>query len=286
MVLRSRLRRGLSAVAAGLVAVAAFSVFGRFLGRTRLRFPYLGRPISEAAYAELANKPGWARARLAVAPGIELRGLLRRPGVKDAPWVLFYPGNDESQLHMGQAFLSRLAGPRDWGLAVFAYRGYDSSDGKSQLDALQRDAPQIFLGLCKAEGLEPRQVHITGFSIGGHFAVHAARGVAMRGLPAASLTLLASVDDIVMFPRSPWEKLSRGDDYQTRPYLDGVPAPVLVVQGTADAALHGPEQGRALAKALGSRAEYVELSGVGHEALLESQPALAAVEKFVTEHSR
>jgi pimeloyl-ACP methyl ester carboxylesterase len=182
--------------------------------------------------------------------------------------------------------LSRLAGERDWGLAVFAYRGYDSSAGQSKLDDLRADAPEIFVRLCRAEGLSPSRVHIAGFSIGGHFAVHASRGAAARGQRAASLTLLASVDDIVMFPRSPWEKLSPGDDYQTRPFLEGVPAPVLVLQGTADSALHGPEQGRAIAAALGKRAQYQELPGVEHEALLENEPALEMARRFLLEHSK
>ena len=85
---------------------------------------------------------------------------------------------------------------------------------------------------------------------------------------------------------SPWEKLSPGDDYQTRPFLEGVPAPVLVLQGTADSALHGSDQGRAIAGVLGKRAEYQELPGVEHEALLENEPALEMARKFVLEHSK
>lgn len=282
----SKLRLGLGLAGVLVLVAGAWPVFERVFGRARLRFPYLGHPIADATYAELARKPGWARTRLAVAPGIELNGLLRRPTAKESPWVLFYPGNDESQLRMGQLFLSRLAAERDWGLAVFAYRGYDSSSGTSELAGIRADAPEIFVRLCSAEGLTPSRVHIAGFSIGGHFAVHAARGVAAKGQRAASLTLLASVDDIVMFPRSAWEKLSPGDDYQTRPYLEGVPAPVLVLQGTADSALQGPAQGRAISAALGGRAEYQELQGVEHEALLENEPALAMVRKFVLDHAK
>ena len=281
-----RLRLGLAVLGAAALIAAALPVLGRLMGRHRLRFPYLGHPIAESAYAALAAKPGWARTKLQVAPDVRLSGLLRRPLSEHAPWVVFYPGNDESQLRMGQQFLSRLAGETEWGLAVFAYRGYDSSDGKSDLSALSADAPEIFLQLCQVEHVEPARLHIIGFSIGGHFAVQAARGVAARGKPAASLTLLASVDDIVMFTRSPWEKLSAGDDYQTRPFLAEVPAPVLVLQGRDDAALQGAGQGRAIATTLGKRAEYIELPGVGHEGLLEDTTALAAVRKFVNEHKK
>jgi pimeloyl-ACP methyl ester carboxylesterase len=281
----ARTKLGVGVLAAALVLAMLSPLYQRFLGRTRLRFPYLARPIADAAYAELARKPGWAKATLGVAEGIQLAGLVRRPSSKTAPWVLFYPGNDESQLERGQSFLRRLAGDSDWGLAVFAYRGYDASGGKTELAGLRADAPQILAKLCAAEAVPPSRVHVVGFSIGGHFAVHAARGAALSGKRAATLTLLASADDIVMYRPSPWEKLSPGDDLQTRPFLVGVPAPVLVVQGTADSAFHGPSQGRNIAAALGERAQYVELEGVDHVPLLENEPALAAVRAFLREHA-
>jgi pimeloyl-ACP methyl ester carboxylesterase len=269
------------AVLASLGPLAA-----RFFGRTRLRFPYLATAMSDARYAELSSKPGWAASQVQVAPGIRLRGLLRKPSDSHAPWVLFYPGNDASQLLMGQRFLSRLAGEQDWGLGVYAYRGYDSSDGKPELSALASDAPVTLKQFCAAQGIATNQVNVVGFSIGGHFAVHAVRGAAAAHTPAAGLTLLASVDDIVMVPPSRWLKLSPGDDYQTRPLLDGVPAPVLVVQGAADAALAGPGQGQAIAAALGARATYVERPGIGHEALLEDEDTLAKVRSFVVAQSK
>lgn len=271
---------------AAVVGVAMIGSLGwqlgeRFLGRKRLRFTYLARPIGDAGYANLASKPGWAKSSVDVAPGITLRGLVRRTSSTSAPWVLFYPGNDESQLERGQAFLNRLAGETDWGLAVFAYRGYDASDGKPELENIAADAPVILSKLCQAEKLPPSRVHLAGFSIGGHFSVRAAGAANRAGQRAASLTLLASVDDIVMLKPSPWAKLSLGEDYQTRPYLADVPAPVLVLQGSADEALDGAGQGRDIAKALADRGSYQELEGVKHVALLENATALQAVRGFI-----
>lgn len=283
--MKAGLRWGAVLLGAVLIVAAGSPLFERFFGRKRLRFPYLARPIPQATYDALAKEPGWAKSDLQVAPGITLRGLLRRSPSKTAPWVLFYPGNDESQLERGQAFLKRLAGDTDWGLAVFPYRGYDASDGKAELLGIRQDAPEIFAQLCQREGLPPSRVHLAGFSIGGHFSVHAAAVANQRGKRAASLTLLASVDDIVMYQPSPWEKLSRGEDYQTRPFLAGVPAPVLVVQGTADEALAGPQQGRDIAQALGARATYKELEGVKHVPLLEDATALDTVRAFIRSHA-
>ncbi len=270
---------------AAVVAVSA-GVCGRFFGRKRLRFPYLSGPIAAAEYQSLSAQPGWAESQISVAPGIRLNGLVRRPKAPDAPWVLFYQGNDATMLRVGQDFLRRVSAERDWGLAVFAYRGYDSSDGVPHLADLAADAPEILSQLCATEKVERSRVHIVGFSIGGHLAVRAMIG-ALRVQPRpASLSLLASVDDIVMFRRSFYAKLDPGDDYQTRLLLAEIPAPVLVIQGTGDEALHGPEQGRAIAKALGDRAKYLELPGVGHKALLSNDAASSAVREFIASHSR
>jgi len=283
--MKRKLGLGFALLGVALVVVMSLPLYERLFGRKRLRFPYLARPIAAASYAALAAKAGWAKAEVVVAPGITLRGLVRRPSSPAKPWLLFYPGNDESQLDRGQGFLIGLGADLDLGLAVFAYRGYDASDGKPALADMRADAPQILAQLCQKEGIKPSQVHLAGFSIGGHFAVHAARGAAERGQRAATLTLLASVDDIVMYHASVFEKLSAGEDYQTRPYLAGVPAPVLVLQGTADQALDGAGQGRAIAAALGERGKYVELPGVEHVPLLANATALEAVREFLKQHA-
>jgi pimeloyl-ACP methyl ester carboxylesterase len=260
-------------------------LYERFLGRKRLRFPYLARPIPAEAYDALAAKPGWSKAALDVGPGVKLRGLLRPPKTESAPWVLFYPGNDESQLERGQAFLTRLGEQEDLGLAVFAYRGYDASDGTTEHAVMRLDAPKILDGLCATKRVSPERVHVAGFSIGGHFAVHAVAAATRASRRPATLTLLASVDDIVMLHPSPWQRLSRGEDYQTRPFIADISAPVLILQGAADEALGGAGQGRDLAQAFGARARYVELPGVEHVPLLENATALDTLRSFIHEHA-
>ena len=272
----------------GFVAVAALAlgVFARVFGPKRLRFPYLNGSLAPAAYQALSSQPGWSARQITVAPGVRLNGLIRRPAAPNAPWVLFYQGNDAQMLKVGQAFLSRLAGARDWGLAIYAYRGYDSSEGVARLPELAADAPEILEQLCKSERVDRGRVHIVGFSIGGYLAVRAMVGAAHMQPRPPSLTLLASVNDITMVPRSFYERLDPGDDFVTRPFLAQVPAPVLVVQGTKDEALVGPDQGRAIAGALGSRARYVEIPGVGHVELMSNEAALSAAREFIEAHSK
>ena len=64
-----------------------------------------------------------------------------------------------------------------------------------------------------------------------------------------------------------------------------MPAPVLVVQGSADSAFHGPQQGKAIAQALGDRARYLELPGVDHVPLLSTDAALVAVRALIEQRS-
>ena len=94
----------------GLIAAVALSlqVFGVFFGRKRLRFTYLTSEMPASDYQKLAAQPGWAKSQIRVAPAIQLNGLVRRPKAPNAPWVLFYQGNDRAMLRVGQAFLTRL----------------------------------------------------------------------------------------------------------------------------------------------------------------------------------
>src|SRR4051794_21096722 len=94
----------------GFAAVVALSlgVFARVFGPKRLRFTYQTGSIAPAEYQALASQPGWSARQITVAPGTRLNGLVRRPLAADAPWVLFYQGNDGHMLKVGQTFLVSL----------------------------------------------------------------------------------------------------------------------------------------------------------------------------------
>jgi len=281
-----KVQLGLGVLGLAAAIGAAIYVYQRFVGRSPLRFTYLTGSISDVGYEELASKPGWSKTQLQVAPGVRLNGLLRRPEAADATWILFYPGNDDHMLARGQRLLGKLAQGRDLGLAVFAYRGFDSSGGTPVIESLGADASAILEHVAGLPGVKRERLHVVGFSIGGHLAVRAAAAANREQRPPASLSLMACVNDIVMLQRAPWQKLLLGDILRTQPFLTLVPAPVLVVQGTADEALQGAVQGQAISRTLGARAQYLELQGVGHEALLDDEPALQAVREFIGQHER
>ncbi|HEY2408702.1 MAG TPA: alpha/beta hydrolase [Polyangiaceae bacterium] len=255
----------------------------RLLGRSRPRFPYLTGKFDLDVYRERASLPGWSGTELTIQPTFHLKGLLRRPS-GPAPWLLYFPGNDPDQLGQGQAFLSHFL-DRDWGLAAYACRGFDVSERPPSLAELTADAPQVLSELCKSQRISPRAIHVVGFSLGGYLACVAASTASRENRGPATLSLLAPVHEAVMLRRSLWQKLDRGDPCDSRPFLARISAPVLLVQGTADEAFGGPAQGRAMARALGARASYLELSGVGHNELLSHERALSALRDFVSGHS-
>ncbi len=249
------------------------------------RFPYLSAPLSPAAYDALAARPSWAKTSVTVEPGVSLKGLVRRPKASDGPWVLFFPGNDESQLTAGQDMLERLAGSRDWGLMVYADRGYDSSDGEPSADTLREDGYRILQGALAAEHVEPRRVHVVAFSMGGYVAAAAVGRAAREHAPVASLSTLAAVAKMEMVHSLPLSRIVMGDVFDTMPLLDDVPGPVLVQHGTADTTLD-VSQGRAIAAKLGARATFRELPGVGHHDILRNEDALAAVRSAIETSTR
>ena len=272
-------------VAVAVLVCAALTWALLLRGRNPLRFLYATGALPAEKYSALAATPGWQRWNVTLADGVVLNGLLKRPTRADAPWILFYPGNDAAQLTTGQQAVSEIIAGDDWGGAVIAYRGFDGSGGVPHIETLRTDAVEIYDALRSAEHLTTAQVHLAAFSIGGNIATYLAGQLAQRNAAAPSLSLMASVHDIVMVRPSMMARIDPGDALQTAPFLAAVPAPVLVVTGSADDALNGTTQAKAIATSLGTRAEYVELAGVKHADLLLNSEALAAVHAFVAAHS-
>jgi pimeloyl-ACP methyl ester carboxylesterase len=165
-------------------------------------------------------------------------------------------------------------------MAVYAYRGYDSSGGTPSRDALVDDADRVMGELLDREHVKPSSLNVVAFSLGGYMAAHVVGEAAKSGRRVASLSLLASVRDITMLRRSWAARLALGDTYEIEPLLGAIPPPVLVVQGGADETL-GAEQGRKIAARLADGARYIELAGVGHNPLLESDAAIGAVRQMI-----
>ncbi len=264
---------------AGLAVLTLAVLLPRWSQRGLLRFPVFAAPLSEADYAALGSRPGWQTRVLEVAPGVRVRGLVRPPQRPDAPAVLFFAGNSHAQLAEGQRFLETLGGAQGYGLAVFAYRGFDGSEGTPTSEALRADGLAVYAHLAQGEWRAAGPLHVVGFSLGTGVAL----GVAAHAAPA-SLTLLAPFTELTVVRPSPFARLLPGDRYDTRPALAQVRSPALVVHGSADSSLP-VEMGRQVHAALGPTARYVELPGVEHVPLLSDPRALQAVRELVEAHA-
>jgi pimeloyl-ACP methyl ester carboxylesterase len=269
------------ALVAGVLAAAALArpfVIRRL--KPRLRFEYSRRALRPEEYAKLGARPGWATIMLQVAPDASLRGLIRRPAdAARAHWIVFYPGNDFTQLERGQRMLDYLRGERDEGLLLFADRGYDGSTGTTSPATMASDGLRMLDVLLETEHVEPSRVNVIGFSLGGFVACAAASGAAKRGQKVATLSLLASVTKVEMNPSGLWARLALGDMYDILPFEPDLPAPILVVHGTADSSLPLAAS-RDLAARLGARATFVEIPGAAHE-LPDNHAALDQVRALI-----
>jgi pimeloyl-ACP methyl ester carboxylesterase len=265
--------------ALAIAAVAAVAILGYFRLKQQPRFPYMAHALPAASYDAMAARPGWKGETLEVAPGVRLRGLVREPSGPGQPWVLFFDGNSGTMLRDGQEFLDALCADTGWGGAVWAYRGFDSSDGTPDADAFVDDGVKAYGTLLERRGVSPGDVHVVGFSMG----TGVAAGVAARAAPhgPATLTLLAPMT--VLYHGERTQLLL--ERHETLKWLPAVTSPVLVIHGLEDATLP-VENGRAVATALGARARLVELPGVGHDDVRTAPAAQAALRGFISSHRR
>lgn len=247
--------------------------------RQRPWFTYSCAPLSETTFAGLGARPGWSRSLLTVTGAVTLNGLIRRPNESAARWLVFFPGNDATQLAGGQRFLDSVRAGHDWGLAVFAARGYDSSGGRPGPAPFASDGVKVIEYLIEKERVEPSNIHVVAFSLGGFTAVHAVAHMAKANQRVASLTLLASVAEAEMVYSPILARVMFGDIYRTLPELDGVPGPVLVLHGGADEALD-IRQGRQIAARLGPRGTFREVPGARHS-LIENDLAIRFVRDMI-----
>ena len=243
----------------GLVAFGLWPLVWRLTGPRVPRFPY----ALDAPPTDVTTLKGFSAWNVEVAPGLTLRGLRREPRSNDAAWILFFHGNDASQLKGGAALLSHVGGDADVGLATVAYRGFDGSPGTPSPDALRADALVIF----RALGVDPGRVRIYAYSLGAPLAIHVAAELSRRGTPPRSVTLLAGAAELAMLPAVPWAPLLRGDVYTVGTELEDVACPVRLFHGLDDSTLP-IAQAHAMASRLGARARLTELPGITHESIL------------------
>ena len=276
---RSRRRHLAAAFAAAVVLALAPALLTE-------RMPtYNPSPLTAGEWEQLASGDGWRTDRVETADGVALAGLVRPAASGDAPWAVFLPGNGADELRKGRDYLAALAPGPDWGLAVFALRGYDASQGVPERDALIADTLRVHRHLGDRFGAASARTHVIGFSFGAALALYLAAQLAETGDPPPDVVLLSTEGgaDLDWWMRNPglaahwrWP-----DHYDLTPLLAELHMPFLIVEGSAD--LVGPHE---LRHRLGAQATYLELPGGGHRASIERPDAIEAVRAFVTRTGR
>jgi uncharacterized protein len=225
------------------------------------RFAYwIGRK-TDAEVASLATG-GWRIDRLEVAPGIFLTGLVRPPVAATARWILFVPGNSSGLLAGFRSELDQLRGDDDRGLAFWAPRGFEASDGTPTPTALAADLVQQWDHLLSL-GVPADRIEIWGYSLGSPLAVQLAAHLCDRGQPPQRLVLAAASARIPVMRHGIFGRFLPDDVYEAGEAAARVTCPVVIVHGTVDQAL--PIGGaRELAAALGRVATLHEVPGKGH----------------------
>lgn len=246
-------------------------------------FLYARTDLDEETYDALAKKPGWSAATLSVGD-VDLAGLVRKPSTADAPWILYFGGNATS-LEGSQSVLQRLGGADDAGLAVFAYRGYDGSEGKPTQKRLIRDGLAAVAEL-ETLGARRDRLVVVGQSLGTGVASHVTAELVRAGRAPAALVLVSpftSVLDVVRELTVCMPSCLVADKWATSRRAHELALPVLVLHGTRDTIIP-MSQGEAVAAAIPG-ARFVAVQGRDHNDVW-SEEARVEARAFIAEHTR
>lgn len=243
-----------------LALIGAFAlscaVAWRATGPSLRRFPYLVGPAGSQTGEFLLRD-------VQVEADVSLRVAVRPPRAAREWWV-FFPGNDAQQLAQGVEFLRRVAGERDVGLATFAYRGFDGSQGEPSPETAGRDGVKVLESL----GVPADQLTVIAYSLGAPVAVSSLLAWQAQGKSPVKLVLLSGASELAMLWPAPWAPLSRGDEWRVEG-LEALRCPVTVLHGEEDTTLP-PSMAWDLAARV--KAQPVVLPKLDHVGVLRSAP--------------
>ncbi|MFT3907342.1 MAG: hypothetical protein QM718_13665 [Steroidobacteraceae bacterium] len=256
--------------------VVGLPLFNRRLGRY-----YTGRndPVT---LERLAQRPGWQVDCASIAPGIGLSGAVAVPRDQTAPWLLYFLGNWGDQLLKSQLLLEELRGSNDWGLAMWAPRGYETSGGTPHVQDFCADARLLYQRLVEVFGAHEGRIHLVGFSLGALLAASLAGELERQGRPVASLSLLSfHPAGFAMRTTSsrwyaPW---ILPDWFHPMVAAQWMPRRTLLMHA-ADDATDPVEDARRFAVSLGARGRYIEVPRGGHQSTI-APASLGQVREFI-----
>jgi uncharacterized protein len=263
------------AVTMAVVALCAYLGYcaALFFMQTRIIFP--GRRTDAAQITALRNYYKELSDFEVKTPDAVLKGyVLSRPESGNARALLYFGGNAEEA---GGIFLWAPQALPDWTIVSVNYRGYGENDGEPSMEALLRDAPEVYDAL-KAKLGPGARIAVMGRSIG---TAPALRVAAVRD--PAGLILVTPFDNLATvaadhYPFAPVSLLMR-HTYDALPDAARVTAPTLILVAAADS-LTRPDRAEALAEAWKGPKEYRVLPG-GHNSVSDGELYWEVIKDFL-----
>lgn len=178
------------------------------------------------------------------------------------PMFLFFDGNGgRPQIWEGR--WRRITESGAGFLAVY-YRGYSGSTGRPSERGLHLDARAGYDWLI-AQGYQPHDIIIHGFSLGSGVATHLAREVSARALILEAP--FTGVDDVAATHFSPLARVLIRDSFRSRDWIGDVRMPVLIVHGDRDTVVPYA-QGQSLYALANEPKQFVTIPGSDHATLV------------------
>jgi len=264
------------AVTLAAVALCAYLSYcaALFFMQSRIIFP--GRKADQTQVAALRGYYKGFEDFEVKTPDATLRGyLLQRPGTGDVSRALLYFGGNAEEA--GGIFVWAPQALPDWTIVSVNYRGYGESEGRPSMEAILRDAPEVYDALKQRLGPGAR-IAVMGRSIGAGAAVRVA-----AGRDPAALVLVTPFDDLAAVaadhhPLVPVRLLMR-QAYDALPDGALVTAPTLFLVA-ADDDLTSPARAEALAGAWKAPKKYRLLPG-GHNSVSDGPQYWAVIKDFL-----
>ncbi len=145
--------------------------------------------------------------------------------------VLYCHGNGGNMMHFLNTvnFLNKLG----LNCFIFDYRGYGESQGTPSEKGTYLDARAAYRWLTRKKGVEPQQIILFGWSLGGSIAAYLATKSQSAGLVIENAFTSYSAIGQKFFPYMPVKLFARFD-YPTIDYVSKVTCPVLVIHSKND----------------------------------------------------
>jgi pimeloyl-ACP methyl ester carboxylesterase len=249
----------------------------------RNRFRYVPEPLGLDEFGRLGSD-GFVAEEVEIEPGVVVRGLVRAPAADPATWLVMYPGNGGGLLGGARELCENLTAGTGWGVAIWAYRGFDGSGGAPSAAKLRTDSEALWVRLQTKFGADPARTHLISFSFGTALALHIAALSSASGAAPASLVLMSPYQRIQVMQNTWWAPWSVADTYDALAEVPRSSSPVLVVWGASDDAFPAGTA-RGLAAALGPRARALELPGRGHAGWQTDAAVLEQMRAFLRQHT-